>query len=355
MGGTTAAATVAQPVAGTASGASAPASNGRNGSTGGAAVAPPSGGPPVIYDDQPRPRRSRKRLVIGVVAALLAVAAVVAGVIVYQRSSVTTYPVPPLVGVEIARARNIVSQYDWQVEERHGRNDSYGLGVVFQQEPASGSLERGAPIVLYVSDGPFPSKLPDLVGKDQATATTLLTEAGLTPGTVTNQFDETVPAGVVLSWSVGGQAFTPGTEVTKGTTVDLVVSGGPQPRVVPQLIGLPFDQATAQLQQMGLVLNRAPDVFSDVTAAGLIAELDPPAGTEVPRDSTVLVAVSKGPDVVTVPNVVGMDLTTAVNTLVAGGLAQGTISGPIEGTVLATNPGPTAVVKRGTAVEIVMA
>ena len=96
-------------------------------------------------------------------------------------------------------------------------------------------------------------------------------------------------------------------------------------------------------------------MFSDAAAAGLIAELAPPAGTELPRGSSVTVAVSKGPDVVTVPNVVGLDLTTAVANLTQAGLAQGTISGPIEGKVLATNPGPTAVVKRGTAVEIVMA
>ena len=38
---------------------------------------------------------------------------------------------PPLVGVEIAKARNIVSQYDWKVEERSGRNDTYAKGVVY--------------------------------------------------------------------------------------------------------------------------------------------------------------------------------------------------------------------------------
>ncbi len=239
-------------------------SNGRNGSAATVTAGrPPTGGPPTVYDEGTEPKRSRKRLVLGIVAALLVIAAVAVGVVAYLRASVTTYPVPPLVGVEIARARNIVSQYDWQVEERTGRNDTYPTGVVYQQEPTTGSLERGDPIVLYVSEGPFPSKLPDLVGEDQATATTMLTDAGLTPGTVGTQFDETAPAGAVLAWTVGGQSFAPGTEVTKGTTVDLVVSGGPQPRVLPALIGQTFEQATAQLQQLGLVLARAPDVFSD--------------------------------------------------------------------------------------------
>ena len=104
-----------------------------------------------------------------------------------------------------------------------------------------------------MSEGPFPAKLPDLVGKDQATAQQLITAAGLTVGGVTPQFDETVPAGVVMSWKAAGQTLAPGTEVTKGTTIDLVVSQGPQPRTIPKLIGQPPEVAIAQLQQLGLV------------------------------------------------------------------------------------------------------
>lgn len=347
--------------------------NGHNGADhGGAAsvatagrAAPPetaSGGPPsrlpaeppVLYDEQPRAPKRRRRVWLGVAAAVVLVAAIVGGVIAYQRASTPTYPVPPLVGVEIAKARNIVSQYDWQVEERTGRNDTHAKGVVFQQEPVTGTLKRGAPIMLYVSEGPFPAKLPDLVGKDQAAAQQLITSAGLTPGSVTPQFDETVPAGIVMSWTAGGQAFPPGTEVTKGTTVDLVISGGPQPRTVPKLIGQPPDAAIAALQQLGLVPNRVDDQFSDTVPAGAVMFVDPPAGTKLERGRMVNIVVSKGPDVVAVPNVIGMDLQAAVAALTQGGLVQGTITGPIELKVRATDPGPTLVVKRGTPVNITM-
>jgi serine/threonine-protein kinase len=288
------------------------------------------------------------------VAVLLVAAAAAGGVLLYQRASETAYPVPPLVGVEIARARNIVSPYDWVVTERLGRNDEHAKGIVYEQEPASGELERGSEIVLYVSDGPFPSKLPDLVGKAQAQAQQALTSAGLTVSSVTPQFSETVAPGVVLGWTVGGRTFTPGTEVPKGTAVDLVVSRGPQPRTMPNLIGVPYAQAEAQLKQLGLAPLRVPDVFNDTVVAGAVAGTNPAAGTQLAKGAPVAIAVSKGPDVVRVPNVIGMDLQTAVATLTQAGLGQGTISGPITGKVQATNPGPTAVVRRGSPVELIL-
>ena len=97
-------------------------------------------------------------------------------------------------------------------------------------------------------------------------------------------------------------------------------------------------------------------MFSDTVAAGLVASSIRRPAPQVPRGASVTVAVSKGPDVVTVPNVVGMDLTTAVATLTPGRADPGDHQrARSTGKVLATNPGPTAVVKRGTAVEIVMA
>ena len=54
------------------------------------------------------------------------------------------------------------------------------------------------------------------------------------------------------------------------------------------------------------------------------------------------------------PNVIGADLQSAVAALTQSGLVQGTITGPIDLKVRATDPGPTLVVKRGTPVNITM-
>ena len=77
------------------------------------------------------------------------------------------------------------------------------------------------------------------------------------------------------------------------------------------------------------------DQFDPTVPAGQIISLTPAAGTEVPRDSTVSVVVSRGPAVV-VPAVIGQPLAQAIATLQAAGLVIVETSG--NGGVLSTDP-----------------
>ena len=62
------------------------------------------------------------------------------------------------------------------------------------------------------------------------------------------------------------------------------------------------------------------DDFSETVAAGNVVGTDPPSGQSAPRDSQVVVHVSKGPQPVAVPNVVGMSVEQASQALQASGL-----------------------------------
>ncbi|NJM10864.1 MAG: PASTA domain-containing protein [Synechococcaceae cyanobacterium SM1_2_3] len=93
-------------------------------------------------------------------------------------------------------------------------------GTVISQAPAAGSaIVPGAAVNLILSTGP--TTVPDVVGQLQSAATSAITAAKLTVGTVTVQ-DNTSPAGTVLS-----QLPPSGTVVAPGTTISLVVSSGP--------------------------------------------------------------------------------------------------------------------------------
>jgi beta-lactam-binding protein with PASTA domain len=71
---------------------------------------------------------------------------------------------------------------------------------------------------------PVPVAVPDVVGVTQASATTAITTAGLTVGTITSANSATVPAGSVIS-----ESPLAGTSVPTGSAVALVVSLGPAP------------------------------------------------------------------------------------------------------------------------------
>ena len=98
-------------------------------------------------------------------------------------------------------------------------------GNVISESPAAGtSVASGLAVNLVVSSGappPAPVPVPNVVGQTQAAATSAITGAGLTVGTVTMQSSTTVPSGNVI-----GQNPAAGAQSASGSAVDLVVSTG---------------------------------------------------------------------------------------------------------------------------------
>ena len=134
--------------------------------------------------------------------------------------------------------------------------------------------------------------------------------------------------GVIVSWSVpAAPTLTAGATVTKGTTVQVVASAGPAPRAVPDLTNLTVADATAALQTLGLVYAQVADEFSNTIAVGSVIRQDLPPGSEAARGATVTVAVSKGPDLVAMPSLAGLDYNGIAAAIQGAGLAVGAVKG----------------------------
>jgi serine/threonine-protein kinase len=310
-----------------------------------------SGAPELFDQDASRPRRTRNGFLI--VLAVLAVAAAVGiAALVVRRSGTQSYPVEGLVGLEIGEARNRIATYGWEVEEVREKNDDQPLDVVIRTDPASGDLAEGEPFTVYVSDGPTPSELPPLAGQRIEVAMQALSEAELKLTVAGEEFNETVPAGTILSFTVAGQQVPERSMVDKGSTVNAVVSSGPAPRAIPALAGMAPAGAEAALKALGLVPARGEDVFADGVPVGQVAASTPAPGTSVARGSTVTYQVSKGPNLVKVPVLNMMNLQQATATLAAAGLTVGQVTGdPSRAVVIASPPAGTSV-PRGTAVNL---
>jgi eukaryotic-like serine/threonine-protein kinase len=287
-------------------------------------------------DDAPSRRKGALLVLLLVVGA---VAAVVLGVIAFQRLTVPNYDVPALVGLDEGQAQNLIAGNGWDVEVRRERSDEQPQGAVFRTEPVEGeSLKKGSTFVMYVSDGPTLSELPEITGLTIDQATIELTNVGLFLEVVENRPDETIPPGTIISWSVPEQpSLVVGDEVVKGTTIGLVVSAGPAPRVIEDYTGLTFEDVSARLAAAGLVVERAPDEFHPSFPAGVVIAQSVAPGESVERGSTVRVAVSLGPDLVTIPPLFGLDINQATTALQGAGLNVGVTSGNVLGGKVATS------------------
>ncbi len=273
----------------------------------------------------PAGERKRFRVVAGIA---IVVALAVAGVLVWQAASTKSYAVPDVVGAPEGEARNDVALFGWNLLIRAERSDDIALGSVIRTVPPAGTLLReGSDLVIVVSEGATLAVVPDVTGLARDEALAALAAQGLVVSESLRD-DDTVPAGKVVSWIVTEQPnLAAGSQVLRGTQVAIVVSGGPVLRSAPNLIGRSEADALAQIESVQLVGQRNDDVYSSEIAVGLVASQDPQPGAQLARSGIVAFSLSKGPEMVELPNVVGLALKDAEKKLSEAGIGIATISG----------------------------
>jgi beta-lactam-binding protein with PASTA domain/formylglycine-generating enzyme required for sulfatase activity len=271
----------------------------------------------------------------------------------------TTVVVPAVVGETQAVAEAAITSAGLSVSTvTEAFSDSVAEGRVISQFPASGSsVVPGTGVDLVVSRGIEPVVVPAVVGETQAAAEAAITGGGLSIGTVTEAFSDSVAAGLVIS-----QSPIAGSSVAPGTGVALVVSKGIEPVVVPAVVGETQAAAEAAITGAGLSMGTVTEAFSDSVAAGLVITQSPSAGSSVAPGTGVDLVVSKGTQKVSVPDVVGELRANAVATIVAAGLSVATVTeavsytvpldhvisqSPVAGTSVALGAGVNLLISRG--------
>jgi eukaryotic-like serine/threonine-protein kinase len=275
----------------------------------------------------------------GILAAVLVLAALVS-VIGARMLSVPTAVVPELLGLQRGEAVEIATEAGWSVTVEIIRSDiEPRMGHVVSSVPPPGfRLALAEPLVLVVSGGPSFRILPEIEGTVAVEAQRLLESLGLEVEEV-EEFNEDLPAGGVISWEVRDQPeLQAGDQILPGEIVVMRVSQGPEPRVVPDLAGLTWEEAEAALVRLRLVAIRLDDVFDPVVPEGEVASQSPMSPSRVARGAVVEVAISKGPDLIPFPNLSGTDLREAQRILaevgIIGVLAFGASDGEFSSATL---------------------
>ncbi len=232
-----------------------------------------------------------------------------------------------------------------------GETDQQEAGKVFSQDPLGGNqVDVGAEVTIKVAAEAAKVKLPNFVGKSIDQARDLAEVAGVNL-TVKAQPDAKVPADQVIS-----QPQPAGTEVPKGSSIELVVSAGKNQKPVPDVAGNDAADAANQLGQAGFRTRTAKEASSSVDV-GKVVRTDPGAGARAEEGSTVTIFVSSGVEQISVPNVLGKSATEAKAEIEAAGLvykegATAPSNATDDGKVVVQNPGGGTKVDKGTTVTV---
>jgi beta-lactam-binding protein with PASTA domain/predicted Ser/Thr protein kinase len=252
-----------------------------------------------------------------------------------------------MVAPAAASGTRVMQQYEEEEAEPRGRGPGWyvalaliilGVFALLAWLLASNFLDQGRQVTV-----------PDVVEMDVERATRILEDRGLAVDTDEKQSRK--PEGEVLE-----QDPEAGETAREGDTVTLTVSEGLPDVEVPELEGLTLEEAREELEDARLRLGEVTRQTDDEVPEGEVLDQTPDAGTEIEARSKVDVVVSGGRAIVTVPGVVGMTESEAIDEIQDAGLRVEITRGPSddyeEGIVAGQDPDEGTEVDEGSTVVI---
>lgn len=188
-----------------------------------------------------------------------------------------------IVGKAAAEARELLIQAGFNVAEPQVVFDEQApKGTVMRiadeaNKPAVSQAPKGSTLTLIVSNGPDQRAVPTGLELQQKDAVVNALKALRLNPQLKEDFNETVPKDMVVSVDP-----VPGTKLDVDAVVTVTVSKGPEPRVVPNTVGMTLNQATTALEGAGFKIRGVTG-----SPSGRVLITDPPANERYPKDTLV--------------------------------------------------------------------
>ncbi|MBW1742092.1 MAG: PASTA domain-containing protein [Deltaproteobacteria bacterium] len=235
-------------------------------------------------------------------AALLCVFFGVAGISAYFTlrfiiKSEDTVIVPELVGRDVVYALDLLTDLGLNIKVSgfEYRSDVPKNHVAYQHPGPGSEVKKDRDVRIVISKGPKNLFVPNLVGMDIRQAHIIMEENGLSRGVVSRTFSDRVAEDEIV-----GHAPPSGTVVSRGDSMDLLVSLGSRPVTyqMPYLHGLALEDAILILEKVHLGLGQIKSVQSNDLPMDVVVEQSPLAGYQVTAGTLVNLTMNRAKGVV---------------------------------------------------------
>jgi serine/threonine-protein kinase len=215
--------------------------------------------------------------------------------------------VPSLVGLSQSEASKVLSKLSLRTEiAGEIFSEDIDKGKIISTKPGGGGKVSPDGVVgLVVSKGQERIILTSLRGTTPDIASQKIADLGLSVGEIIENFDSVVGAGFVIGTNPKEQ-----TPVKRGSVVNIIVSKGIEKVSLNSYIGKGGEQALTELTESGFDVE-IEYKFSENIFKGQVISQSPEGNNSIEKGSKILLAVSKGPEYVFVPNVLGKSKNSA--------------------------------------------
>lgn len=304
-------------------------------------------GPLPTYQEPPR-RRGRLGPALIAMFLVLAILGGLGGW--YFTAGPGAYTTTPVVSGSQSEVTTALEGAGFATEVLQVYDETVPNGAVVGTDPAAGEqIRKNAGITVLVSKGTAFFTMPEIAGETLAEATRALSaeELQVKDEPVSAYSDSVASGSVISTLPKAGQRVERGSEVTP------VVSAGPAPVTVPDVRGKTIAEVTATLKELGLRVETTQQ-FSDTVERNEVISQSVVGEGKLRRGGEISLVVSRGPELVSVPDVVGKQAEVARRALTAAGfkVAEEEVLGGYFGTVRSQSPAGAAKAKVGSTVTI---
>lgn len=203
-----------------------------------------------------------------------------------------TVIVPDLVGKDVVYALEFLTDLELNTKVKGSEfSDNFPKNHVTFQDPASGmEIKKGRDVRIIISKGPKRISMPNLVSLSVQQARLILEENGVCQGELSQTYNDNKEKDLIIA-----QAPSPGSMITRGSCVNLLISLGSRPRAykMPDLNGLSLDEAMLSLENANFKIGEIKSSFAKNKPRNIILNQEPLPGYRVIAGNTVHLVINR--------------------------------------------------------------